>query len=122
MEQAVAAFATHRLLCIDEFELDDIAQTLMTVTFLRAVIGAGTKVVATSNALPDRLGEGRFAADDFTREIAAIASHFEVVRIDGPDYRAKARVEAEPFGDSGARRHRSRVGAERRRRQRRSLR
>ncbi len=100
MEQAVAAFATHRLLCIDEFELDDIAQTLMTVTFLRAVIGAGTKVVATSNALPDRLGEGRFAADDFTREIAAIASHFEVVRIDGPDYRAKARVEAEPFSDA----------------------
>jgi cell division protein ZapE len=56
--------------------------------------------VATSNALPDRLGEGRFAADDFTREIAAIAAHFEVVRIDGPDYRAKARVEAEPFSDA----------------------
>ena len=67
MEQAISAFATHRLLCVDEFELDDIAQTLMTVTFLRAVIGAGTRVVATSNALPDRLGEGRFAADDFTR-------------------------------------------------------
>jgi cell division protein ZapE len=100
MEQAVSAFANHRLLCIDEFELDDIAQTLMTVTFLRAVIGGGTRVVATSNALPDRLGEGRFAADDFTREIAAIASHFEVMRIDGPDYRAKARVEAEPFGVS----------------------
>ena len=88
---------SHRLLCIDEFELDDIAQTLMTVTFLRAVIAAGVKVVATSNSLPDRLGEGRFAADEFTREIAAIAAHFEVVRIDGPDYRAKARVEAEPF-------------------------
>jgi cell division protein ZapE len=99
MEQAIAAFASHRLLCIDEFELDDIAQTLMTVTFLRSVIAAGTKVVATSNALPDRLGEGRFAADDFTREITAIAAHFEVVRIDGPDYRAKARVEAEPFND-----------------------
>jgi cell division protein ZapE len=95
--QTVEAFRGHRLLCIDEFELDDIAQTLMTVTFLRAVIAAGVKVVATSNSLPDRLGEGRFAADDFTREIAAIASHFEVVRIDGPDYRAKARVEADPF-------------------------
>ncbi len=97
MESAIDAFSAHRLLCIDEFELDDIAQTLMTVTFLRAVIAAGVKVVATSNSLPDRLGEGRFAADDFTREIAAIASHFEVVRIDGPDYRAKARVEADPF-------------------------
>ncbi len=98
MEAAIAAFSAHRLLCIDEFELDDIAQTLMTVTFLRAVIAAGVRVVATSNSLPDRLGEGRFAADEFTREIAAIAAHFEVVRIDGPDYRAKARVEAEPFG------------------------
>ncbi len=100
MESAIDAFASHRLLCIDEFELDDIAQTLMTVTFLRAVIAAGVKVVATSNSLPDRLGEGRFAADDFTREIAAIAAHFEVVRIDGPDYRAKARVEADPFAPS----------------------
>ncbi len=97
MERAIDAFSDQRLLCIDEFELDDIAQTLMTVTFLRAVIGTGVRVVATSNSLPDRLGEGRFAADDFTREIAAIASHFEVVRIDGPDYRAKARVEADPF-------------------------
>jgi len=96
MEPAIAAFARHRLLCIDEFEYD-IAQTLMTVTFLRAVIADGVKVVATSNSLPDRLGEGRFAADEFTREIAAIASHFEVVRIDGPDYRAKARVEADAF-------------------------
>ena len=70
----------------------------MTVTFLRAVIARECSVVATSNSLPDRLGEGRFAADEFTREIAAIAAHFEVVRIDGPDYRAKARVEADPFG------------------------
>ena len=64
---------------------------------------AGVHVVATSNSLPDRLGEGRFAADEFAAEIAAIAAHFEVVRIDGPDYRAKARVEAEPFGRRRAR-------------------
>ena len=100
MEAAIDAFAAHRLLCVDEFELDDIAQTLMTVTFLRSVIAAGVRVVATSNSLPDRLGEGRFAADEFRREIAAIASHFEVVRVDGPDYRGKARVEADSFAAS----------------------
>lgn len=93
MEAAVAAFSGYRLVCLDEFELDDVANTLMTVTFLRAVIPAGVKVVATSNTLPDKLGEGRFAAEDFTREIAAIASAFEVVRIDGPDYRAAQRAE-----------------------------
>jgi cell division protein ZapE len=91
MEAAVHAFSGYRLVCLDEFELDDVANTLMTVTFLRSVIPAGVRVAATSNSLPDRLGEGRFSADDFTREIAAIASWFEVVRIDGPDYRATAR-------------------------------
>ncbi|MDQ3757443.1 MAG: cell division protein ZapE [Actinomycetota bacterium] len=97
MDAAVAAFEANRLLCIDEFELDDVANTLMTVTFLRSVVPEGVRVAATSNALPDRLGEGRFHAADFAREIAAIASWFEVVRIDGPDYRAKTRAEAEPF-------------------------
>jgi cell division protein ZapE len=90
MEGAVGAFSGYRLLCIDEFELDDVANTLMTVTFLRSVVPAGVRVAVTSNSLPDRLGEGRFSAEDFTREIAAIASWFEVVRIDGPDYRASA--------------------------------
>jgi len=91
MAEAVRAFSGYRLLCIDEFELDDVANTLMTVSFLRAVVPAGVKVAATSNSLPDRLGEGRFSADDFKREIAAIASWFEVVRMDGPDFRATAR-------------------------------
>ena len=97
MDEAVAAFTGNRLLCIDEFELDDVANTLMTVTFLRRVVPAGVRVAATSNALPDRLGEGRFHAADFKREITAIAAWFDVVRIDGPDYRAKTRAEAEPF-------------------------
>ncbi len=92
METAVDAFSGYRLLCIDEFELDDVANTLMTVTFLRSVIPAGVRVATTSNSLPDRLGEGRFSADEFAREIAAIASWFEVVRIDGPDYRASGPV------------------------------
>jgi len=91
MEEAVRAFSGYRLLCLDEFELDDVANTVMAVTFLRSVVPAGVRVAATSNSLPERLGEGRFSADDFTREIAAIASWFEVVRVDGPDYRATAR-------------------------------
>ena len=41
MDAAVAAFADHRLICLDEFELDDVANTLMTVTFLRRVLAAG---------------------------------------------------------------------------------
>jgi cell division protein ZapE len=93
MDRAVAAFAGHRLISLDEFELDDVANTLMTVTFLRRVLAGGDlRVATTSNSLPDRLGEGRFSAEDFKREIAAIAEHFEVVRIDGPDVRARQTV------------------------------
>jgi len=91
MQPAVRQFAGHRLLCIDEFELDDVANTRMLVTFLRSVIEGGAKLAATSNAVPDRLGEGRFNAEDFERELLAIASHWEVLRLDGPDYRATSR-------------------------------
>lgn len=101
MDDAVTAFKGHRLLCLDEFELDDVANTLMTVTFLRAVVPGGARIVTTSNSLPDRLGEGRFHAADFAREIAAIASWFEVVRIDGPDYRQTHRAQSRPFPDDG---------------------
>ncbi|MBA2624011.1 MAG: cell division protein ZapE, partial [Acidimicrobiia bacterium] len=90
MKGAVAAFAPYRVVCIDEFELDDVANTLLAVTFLRAVVERGARVTTTSNSLPDRLGEGRFNADDFTREISAIAGHFEPVRMDGPDYRHRS--------------------------------
>jgi cell division protein ZapE len=45
------------------------------------------RLAATSNTLPDRLGEERFAAADFLREIQRLAAHFDVVRIEGPDYR-----------------------------------
>jgi len=101
MDDTVSAFGEHRLLCLDEFELDDVANTLMTVTFLRRVLADGdVRVATTSNSLPDRLGEGRFSADDFRREIAAIAAHFDVVRIDGPDVRAKQTVLRETLSEA----------------------
>lgn len=87
MRQAVETFAEHRLICIDEFELDDVANTLMVVSFLRGVMHGGLRLAVTSNTLPDRLGEQRFSAADFRREIAAIASYFDELRVDGPDYR-----------------------------------
>jgi cell division protein ZapE len=89
MTQALAAFKYHALLCIDEFELDDVAQTRMAATFLRTVLGPGstTNVVTTSNTLPTDLGRGRFASDAFQREIGEIASAFEIVSIEGEDYR-----------------------------------
>jgi cell division protein ZapE len=85
--RTVEALSGHRLVCIDEFELDDPGDTVLMSTLLGRLVDAGVRLAATSNTLPDRLGEGRFAADDFLREIQGLAAHFDVYRIDGEDYR-----------------------------------
>ncbi|HEU5223664.1 MAG TPA: cell division protein ZapE [Candidatus Lumbricidophila sp.] len=99
---AVKLLTGARLLCIDEFELDDPGDTMMMSRLLGELMATGTRVAATSNTPPNALGEGRFAAQDFLREIAALASNFETVRIDGLDYRRRATSgEAVVAGDTG---------------------
>ena len=87
MEKAVQAFSKYKLICVDEFELDDVGNTLMVAMFFGRLIEAGTRMVTTSNTLPNQLGEGRFNSDDFKREIQSIAARFESLKVDGEDYR-----------------------------------
>ncbi len=94
MEQAVAAFAKTKLICLDEFELDDVGNTLMVAMFFSRLIPLGVRLVATSNTLPEQLGRGRFSAEDFKREIQSIAAHFDVLEMDGPDYRHREGLSA----------------------------
>ncbi|GMA33902.1 hypothetical protein GCM10025876_01060 [Demequina litorisediminis] len=77
------------VVCIDEFELDDPGDTVLMARLMRELADAGVALAATSNTLPGSLGQGRFAADDFQREIQAVASVFDVITIDGPDYRGR---------------------------------
>jgi len=84
--------AGFRVVCIDEFELDDPGDTVLMARLMRELSDAGVALAATSNTLPDSLGEGRFAADDFRREIQAVARVFDVVTIDGPDYRHRGEL------------------------------
>jgi cell division protein ZapE len=86
-QDSVDTLARYELICIDEFELDDPGDTVLMSTLLGNLVERGVRIAVTSNTLPDRLGEGRFAADDFVREIQGLAAHFEIIRIDGPDYR-----------------------------------
>jgi cell division protein ZapE len=77
------------LLCIDEFELDDPGDTRIMSRLLGELAASGTRVAATSNTPPNALGEGRFAAQDFLREIDALSAQFTTLRIDGLDYRRR---------------------------------
>jgi cell division protein ZapE len=86
---AVELLRGARLLCIDEFELDDPGDTMLMTRFLGELMASGTRVAATSNTPPNALGEGRFAAADFLREIHALSANFETLRIDGLDYRRR---------------------------------
>jgi cell division protein ZapE len=89
-QNTVQLFRGSDLLCIDEFELDDPGDTMVMTRLLGELVAGGTKLAATSNTPPNALGEGRFAAQDFLREIHAMAASFETIRIDGTDYRQRA--------------------------------
>ena len=84
---SVKHLASFQLICIDEFELDDPGDTMMMSRLLTELDSKGVKFAATSNTPPNALGQGRFAAADFAREISAMANRFQMVTIDGEDYR-----------------------------------
>ncbi|HEV7624862.1 MAG TPA: cell division protein ZapE, partial [Streptomyces sp.] len=86
-QQTVRTLGDHRLLCIDEFELDDPGDTVLVSSLLSRLVEQGVALAATSNTLPGKLGEGRFAAADFLREIQGLSAHFRALRIDGEVYR-----------------------------------
>ncbi|WP_329173760.1 cell division protein ZapE [Streptomyces sp. NBC_01477] len=99
-QPAVQALKDHRLLCIDEFELDDPGDTVLVSTLLGKLADAGVRLAATSNTLPGKLGEGRFAAADFMREIQGLSARFTSIRIDGEDFRHRGLPRApEPYAD-----------------------
>ncbi|WP_338895503.1 cell division protein ZapE [Streptomyces sp. TG1A-60] len=99
-QKTVQTLSGHRLLCIDEFELDDPGDTVLVSTLLGKLVDAGVALAATSNTLPGKLGEGRFAAADFLREIQGLSAHFRALRIDGEDYRHRGLPEAPaPYAD-----------------------
>ncbi|MDZ8172776.1 cell division protein ZapE [Microbacterium xanthum] len=89
-KNTVDLFRGADLLCIDEFELDDPGDTMVMTRLLGELVASGTRLAATSNTPPNALGEGRFAAQDFLREIHAMAESFDTLRIDGTDYRQRA--------------------------------
>ncbi|WP_167103120.1 cell division protein ZapE [Mycobacterium sp. DL592] len=98
--ECIDLLADYVVVCIDEFELDDPGNTTLISRMLSQLVERGVSIAATSNTLPEQLGEGRFAAQDFLREINTLASIFTTVRIEGPDYRHRGLPPApEPLSD-----------------------
>jgi cell division protein ZapE len=101
--ECIDLLAGYTAVCIDEFELDDPGNTTLISRMLSSLVEGGVSVAATSNTLPEQLGEGRFAAQDFLREITTLARIFTTVRIEGPDYRHRDLPPApQPLSDGEA--------------------
>jgi cell division protein ZapE len=85
--KALETLGQFEFIAIDEFELDDPGNTMIMSRLLNELSQKGTKFAATSNTPPNALGEGRFAAADFQREILGIGRQFLMLRVDGEDFR-----------------------------------
>jgi len=87
---ALRELKSYNFIAIDEFELDDPGNTMLMSRLINELAASGVRFALTSNTPPNALGEGRFAADDFQREILGIGKQFEMLRIDGEDYRHRS--------------------------------
>lgn len=95
VEGTRAAFRGRRLVAVDEWELDDPGNLKMALAFLRGALADGVRIATTSNTVPNELGTGRFDQKNFKSEIEELSAAFEVLEIEGEDYRHR-RFEADP--------------------------
>jgi len=99
--QALQLLKKYDFLAIDEFELDDPGNTMILSRLINELASSGVLFAATSNTPPDAQGAGRFAADDFQREILGIGASFRVISIDGEDFRHRHQdSDMKPVGEA----------------------
>lgn len=79
-----------RLLCLDEFHVNDIADAMLMRGLLQALLAEGVVLVITSNSEPDDLYRNGLQRSQFLPAIALLKERFEVVRVEGGvDYRLR---------------------------------
>ncbi len=80
-----------RLICFDEFHVNDIADAMILARLLARTLARGVVYCMTSNYPPDALYRDGLRRDDFLAAIALVKHHMDVLQVDGGvDYRLRA--------------------------------
>jgi cell division protein ZapE len=80
-----------RLLCLDEFHINDIADAMLMRGLLQGLLDHGVAVVVTSNAEPDSLYRNGLQRSQFVPCVDLIKAQMTVLQLDGgTDYRCNA--------------------------------
>ncbi len=97
---AVAEEIAHatRLLCLDEFHIDDIADAMILARLLEALMARGVVLVTTSNQAPDELYAHGLQRQNFLPAIALLNAQLKLLHVEGGhDYRLQAGAAANFF-------------------------
>lgn len=87
-----------RLLCLDEFHVQDITNAMLLQRLFERLFGAGLVLVATSNVEPDRLYENGLNRQLFLPFIDLLKRHADVVELEAQrDYRFGGQQGVERF-------------------------
>lgn len=87
-----------RVLCFDEFFVQDITDAMILGTLMQELFARGVVLVATSNIVPDDLYRNGLQRQRFIPAIEQIKLHCDVINVDsGIDYRLRTLTQAQIY-------------------------